>query len=81
MDGEDQTVFVLVNCVEDKVDETIRQLQKIKDISEINLTKGPYDIILKIKPKSSIDLKHTLNQKIRRLDSIKYTLTLKAIET
>lgn len=81
MDGEDQTVFILVNCVDDKIDETIKQLQKIRDVSEINLTKGPYDMILTIKPKSTIDLKHTLNQKIRRLDSIKYTLTLRAMET
>jgi len=75
-----QTTFILVTCFEDKKDEAIKHLQKIKGINEINLTKGPYDIILKIKTNTSSELKHMLNQKIRSLDSIRYTMTLKTIE-
>ena len=70
------TAFVLITCVEDKTKEVIKQLQKTDGIDEISETKGPYDLILKVKSNSLHNLKKLLNQKIRSLDSIKFTLTL-----
>lgn len=75
------TTFVLISCLDGKAGKTIEQLQKINSVKEINSTDGLYDIIIKVESKTDEDFRQTFNQKIRALDSIKYTMTLETVDS
>lgn len=70
--------FVLITCFEEKVDETINELKKIGTVSSMERTEGPYDIIVTLESKSNEDLKKTLTHNIRRIKTVRHTLTLRS---
>ncbi len=70
--------FVLITCFEDGVDDTVNEIRKISSVSSIERTDGPYDIIAVIKSRSNEDLKKTLTHQIRRIKTIRHTLTLRS---
>ncbi len=80
MSESSSTTFVLISCMDGKTDKTIEQLQKINSVKEISSTDGLYDIIIKVESKTDEEFKHMFNHKIRSLESIKYTMTLEAID-
>ncbi|WKT57393.1 Lrp/AsnC ligand binding domain-containing protein [Candidatus Nitrosotenuis chungbukensis] len=55
--------------------------KKLDSVKEIRSTDGLYDIIIKVESKTDEEFKHMFNHKIRSLDSIKYTMTLEAIDS
>ncbi|WP_042686053.1 Lrp/AsnC ligand binding domain-containing protein [Candidatus Nitrosotenuis chungbukensis] len=75
------TMFVLISCTDGETGKTIEHLQKISSVKEIRSTDGLYDIIIKVESKTDEEFKHMFNHKIRSLDSIKYTMTLEAIDS
>lgn len=75
------TTFVLISCLDGKTDKTIEHLQKINTVKEINSTDGLYDIIIKVESKTDDEFRHVFNHRIRSLDSIKYTMTLEAVDS
>jgi DNA-binding Lrp family transcriptional regulator len=81
MSESNSTTFVLISCLDGETDKTIEHLQKINSVKEINSTDGLYDIIIKVESKTDEEFKHVFNHKIRSLDSIKYTMTLEAIDS
>ncbi|MDC8438223.1 MAG: Lrp/AsnC ligand binding domain-containing protein [Candidatus Nitrosotenuis sp.] len=70
--------FVLITCFEDGVDDTVNEIRKISSVSSIERTDGPYDIIAVIESRSNEDLKKTLTHQIRRIKTIRHTLTLRS---
>lgn len=79
-DGSNSTTFVLISCLDGKTDKTIEQLQKINSVKEISPTDGLYDIVIKVESKTNEEFKQVFNHKIRSLDLVKYTMTLRAID-
>lgn len=71
-------VFVLINCIDGQTDATIDKIKKIDSVIEMQKTDGPYDIIVTLEADSNEDLKKTLMQKIRSIDTVGYTLTLRS---
>lgn len=71
-------IFMLINCHEGMREKTIKKLERLKDVTEINPVDGSYDLLIKIETKTSEDLKKIINKSIRSIDSIKNTMYLKA---
>ena len=72
--------FIVLNSVigsEDKVLETVRSIQGVKDAQTIY---GFYDIICRIETDDMVQLKQVINTQIRKINSIKATLTLLVAE-
>lgn len=70
-------VFVLITCFEKKIKHTIRQLKKIEAVTEISKTDGSYDLIVTLEAKTNEDLKKILTHQLRKIETIRSTLTLR----
>ncbi|MEM4391981.1 MAG: Lrp/AsnC ligand binding domain-containing protein [Candidatus Nitrosotenuis sp.] len=73
-------LFVLVSCIEGKVDSTLDKIKQIDSVTSIHKTDGAYDIIVTLEADSNDELKKKILQKIRTIDDVKYTLTLRSTQ-
>lgn len=76
--NETSKLFILINCVGGKIGATMDKIRKIKSVTDIQQIDGQYDIIVTLESKSSDELKKTLVQQIRTIDTIGCTLTLRS---
>ena len=74
------TAFVLVNAELGEEGRVLKELRSMSEIAEAHIVYGVYDIIAKIEAKTMDELKEVVSSKIRKLGSIRSTLTLNAVE-
>ncbi len=72
--------YVLINCDLGYEDQTIEKLKHLSDVKEVHGTYGAYDILAKVESDQITTLRETIMSKIRKIDRIRLTLTLMAIE-
>ncbi len=72
--------YVLINCDLGYEEQIIEELKHISDVKEIHGTFGAYDIFAKVESDQLTTLRETITSKIRKIDRIRSTLTLMAIE-
>ncbi len=72
--------YVLINCDLGYEEQIIEELKHISDVKEIHGTYGVYDIFAKVESDQITTLRETITSKIRKIDRIRSTLTLMAIE-
>ena len=74
------TAFVLINCFDGKIGPTIQELEKISEVTEVQQTNGPYDIVATLRSESTTDLKNALTQQLKEIKTVRSTLTLRSSE-
>jgi len=74
------TAYVLINCDLGYEEQIIEELKHISDVKEIHGTFGAYDMVTKVESDQITTLRETIASKIRKIDRIRSTLTLMAIE-
>ncbi len=74
------TAYVLINCDLGYEEQIIEELKHLSDVKEIHGTFGAYDIFAKVESDQITTLRETITSKIRKIDRIRSTLTLMAIE-
>jgi len=74
------TAYVLINCGLGFEEPVIDELKQIDDVKEVHGTFGAYDILAKVESDDEQNLKEIITWKIRKVDKIRSTLTLVAIE-
>ncbi len=72
--------YVLINCDLGYEKQIIEELKHISDVKEVHGTFGAYDIFAKVESDQITTLRETITWKIRKIDRIRSTLTLMAIE-
>ncbi len=72
--------YVLINCHMGYEEQVIEALKHISDVKEVHGTYGAYDIFAKVESDQITTLRDTITSKIRKIDRIRSTLTLMAIE-
>lgn len=75
------SAYVLINCEPGFENKSVKGLEHIPEIVEISEVDGTYDIIAKVRANNLDKIKEIIDLKIRRLESVKYTLTLIAMES
>lgn len=75
-----QSAYVLISCNPEDSDQIISAVMNISGLVEAKLVEGPYDIIVKIEADSSEKLKEIISIQLRRINKIKHTLTLTAMQ-
>ena len=70
------TAFVLLNVDLGKDDEVLTKLRELDGVKQAYQVYGVYDIIAKLEGEDIEGLKSTLQEKVRRLDYVRSTLTL-----
>ena len=74
------TAYILINCELGSEESIIQQLKNIDSVIEVHGTFGAYDILAKIESPTVEVLREIITWKIRKIDQIRSTLTLMAIE-
>ncbi len=74
------TAYVLINFDLGYEEQVIEELKHISDVKEIHGTFGAYDIFAKVESDQITTLRETITWKIRKIDRIRSTLTLMAVE-
>lgn len=70
--------FVMINCDEDQIEYTTKELKKIDCVTEVRLLDDVYDILVILESNSENNLKIVLSNKIRMIGTIRSTLTLQS---
>ncbi len=74
------TAYVLITCDLGYEEQIIEELKHLSDVKEVHGTFGAYDILAKVESDQTNTLKETITWKIRKLDRVRSTLSLMAIE-
>ena len=74
------TKYILISCDPDDTNEIFIALKDIQEISEAKMVEGPYDIIVKLEGNNEEKLEIISTQLKKKIDKIKHTLTLTAIQ-
>ncbi|MEM3577629.1 MAG: Lrp/AsnC ligand binding domain-containing protein [Candidatus Bathyarchaeia archaeon] len=74
------TAFVLINAELGSEGNVLQELKKIEGVEEAFNVYGTYDIVVKVKSDTMDKLKEIVTWRIRRLDNVRATLTLMAVE-
>ena len=72
--------FVLINAEVGNEQELIKQLRGIPNVTEVHVVYGVYDVIAKVESDSMEKVKETITNSLRRLDNVRSTLTMIAVE-
>jgi len=72
--------FVLINTETGFMNEVLKDLSRIEGVKEAYSVYGVYDIIAKVEAKTMEGLKDIVTWKIRKLSSVRTTLTMIVIE-
>ncbi len=70
-------VFITADC--DECNIALEDLRKIREVQEVYLARGAYDIVAKVSGDSLDSLREDVLKRIKNLGSIKSTLTLTVI--
>ncbi len=71
---------VLINCEIGAEVSIISQLKEIDSVKEVHGTFGAYDVLVVVEADTVELLRETITWKIRKIEKIRSTLTLMAIE-
>ena len=74
------TAYVLINSDLGYEEQIIEELKHISDVKEVHGTFGAYDILAEVESANVENLRDTISWKIRKLDRVRSTLTLMAIQ-
>ena len=74
------TAFVLLNADLGAEKQIMAELKTIENVKEVYEVYGVYDIIAKVEADSIESVKEVIMRKIRKLDRVRSTLTMLAME-
>jgi len=75
------TAFVLINTeTGSSIADVLKDLKKVEGVDEAFAVYGVYDIIARVRAESMDKLKEILTWRIRRVDNVRTTLTMIAVE-
>jgi DNA-binding Lrp family transcriptional regulator len=77
---EMRLAFVMISAETGKESEVLNELKKIEDVKEACLTFGAYDIVAKVEAETREKLEEAITGKVRRLNSLRSTLTMMVME-
>ena len=72
--------FVLLNVEPGGEEEVLKELRGISEVKEAYRVYGVYDTVVKVEAPSAEKLKEIITWKIRRLQKVRSTLTMLAVE-
>lgn len=72
--------FVFINAETGAEDDIMKELRRIPEIKEAYAVYGVYDIVAKVEAEAMDKLRETIAQKVRKVNGIRSTLTMVAME-
>ena len=72
--------FVMISAETGRENEVMDELKEIEHIKEACLTYGAYDIVAEVETETREKLEEIITGKVRRIGSVRSTLTLMVVE-
>jgi len=72
-----ETAYILVSCEIGTENDLVKKFREFNEITEVMVTYGDYDIVVKAETENSQQMDNLLTTKIRRLEKIRSTITLR----
>lgn len=72
--------FVLLNVEPGGEEEVLKELRSVPEVKEAYRVYGVYDTVVKVEAPTAEKLKELITWKIRRLQKVRSTLTMLAVE-
>ena len=72
--------YILINIRTGEVRDVLRELKRVKQIQEVNMTFGPYDAVAVVEAKDLNDLGEILAGSIQPIPGIEETLTCLVVD-
>jgi DNA-binding Lrp family transcriptional regulator len=72
--------YILINIRTGEIPDVVRQMRKIEQVKEVNMTFGPYDVVSIIEARDINDLGTILASAIQPIPGVEETLTCLAVE-
>lgn len=72
-----EKAYILVSCEIGTEHDLVSQLKKIDGIKNVIITYGDYDIVVEAETKSEKDMNELIATKIRKIEKIRSTITLR----
>ena len=69
--------YILLNYKKVNEEKITKALKKIKEVKEVHCIEGPHNLIIKLESDSTETLQEVITWKIRKLDDVKATYTLR----
>ena len=73
--------YVLINIRTGEIKDVVRQLRKLSQVREVNMTFGPYDAVAIVESKDLDDLGNILAGSIQPIPGVEETLTCLAVDS
>ncbi|MCS6994367.1 MAG: Lrp/AsnC ligand binding domain-containing protein [Anaerolineales bacterium] len=73
--------YVLVNIRTGEIKDVVRQMRKVPQVREVNMTFGPYDAVAIIEARDLDDLGSILAAAIQPIPGVEETLTCLAVDS
>ncbi|MCS7105129.1 MAG: Lrp/AsnC ligand binding domain-containing protein [Thermofilaceae archaeon] len=74
------TAYVLISTDVGAEREVLERLKEFPEVEEAYVVYGIYDLVVKIDVERQEDLREVLTNKLRKLDKVRSTLTMIAVE-
>jgi DNA-binding Lrp family transcriptional regulator len=74
------TAYILINVASGTETEVGNELLNLKEIKDLNVVYGEYDLIIKVELKNMEDLQDFIINKVRSIKAIKRTSTMIAVK-
>jgi DNA-binding Lrp family transcriptional regulator len=72
--------YVLINIRTGEIKDVVRQMKKITQVREVNMTFGPYDAVAIVESRDIDDLGNILAGSIQPIPGVEETLTCLTVE-
>jgi DNA-binding Lrp family transcriptional regulator len=72
--------FVLINAEVGNEQDLIKKLKSIPNVTEVHVVYGVYDVIARVEADTMEKVKETITNSLRRLENVRSTLTMIAVE-
>jgi DNA-binding Lrp family transcriptional regulator len=76
-----ETIFLLVETEVGRLDETLRRIKAVPNVTEVQAVTGPFDLIVKVEASQINQALDVVVHKIRKIPGIKSTETLVTVAT
>ncbi len=73
--------YVLINIRTGEIKDVLRQMRKVAQVREVNMTFGPYDAVAIVESKDLEDLGNILAGSIQPIPGVEETLTCLAVDS
>ena len=73
-----EKAYILISCEIGTENELAQHLKQLDEVVEVTITYGEYDMVIEAKTDSGEKMNELITSKIRKLEKIRTTITLRA---